>query len=64
MGIKISLEAARINAGYNQKTAAKELHISPSTLGKYEAGTAYPKWDLINKIEKLYKIKKDNIRWK
>ena len=61
--LKITLEAARVNAGYNQKEAARELEISPSTLGKYEAGITYPNMNMINKMEKLYSISKDNIKW-
>lgn len=60
---KITLEAARVNAGYKQKEAAKQLEISPSTLGKYEARTSYPNMKMIAKMEELYQISKDNIRW-
>lgn len=61
--LKITLEAARVNAGFNQKDAAKKLSINPATLGKYEAGTTYPNIDMINKMERLYGISKDNIKW-
>lgn len=61
--LKISLEAARVNAGYNQKAAAKELGISPSTLGKYESKVSYPNMKMIKKMEDLYLISKDNINW-
>lgn len=61
--LRITLEAARVNAGYNQKSAAKLLGISPTTLGKYEAGISYPNMKMIEKIEKLYLINKDNIKW-
>lgn len=60
---KITLEAARVNAGYNQKEAAKQLKISPSTLGKYEAGNSYPNMRMIGEMERLYQISKDNIKW-
>lgn len=33
---KMSLKAARINAGLNQKEAAKELGITYQTLSRYE----------------------------
>lgn len=61
--LKITLEAARVNAGYNQKEAAKQLKISPSTLGKYEAKASYPNVRMISEMEKLYQISKDNIKW-
>lgn len=60
---KITLEAARVNAGYKQKEAAKQLKISPVTLGKYESKASYPNMKMIGKIEKLYQISKDNIKW-
>lgn len=61
--LKITLEAARVNAGLNQKDAAKKLSINPVTLGRYESGISYPNIDMINKMEKLYGISKDNIKW-
>jgi len=58
---QISLEAARVNAGYTQKDAAKRLDIDPSTLGKYERGISVPKWDMVQKISKLYGLSSDYI---
>lgn len=59
--LKITLEAARVNAGYNQKTAAKLLHVDPYTLRNWEKGNTSPTWKKVEEIEKLYKISKDNI---
>ena len=40
---KVSLEAARVNAKYSQKEAAKLLGISNKTLCKWENGKSFPK---------------------
>lgn len=58
---QISLEAARVNAKLTQKEAAKHLNIDPTTLGKYERGRAVPKWDMVQKISKLYNFPYDFI---
>ena len=59
--LKITLEAARVNAGYNQKTAARLLHVDPCTLRNWEKGKTSPTWKKLNEIEILYKISKDYI---
>lgn len=51
---KITLEAARVNAHYTQKEAAKRLEISTTTLQSYEAGRTTPDWAMVRKIEALY----------
>ena len=51
---KITLEAARVNAGYTQKEAAKLLHISNKTLQNWETGKSYPSADKIAEICELY----------
>lgn len=59
MSIKITLEAARVNAGYSQKEAAKELNVNPATLRNWEHGITIPSWDIIQKMEKLYNMDSD-----
>ena len=56
---KISLAAARVNAGYTQAEAAKKLGITASTLQNYEMGQTVPKWDMVLKIEQLYQFPAD-----
>lgn len=51
---KISLSAARVNAGLSQKAAAKKLGINVRTLQNYENGKTSPNWNIVRKIEKLY----------
>lgn len=36
--MKISLKAARVNAGFSQDAMAKELGISKSTISRWEVG--------------------------
>lgn len=61
--LKITLEAARVNAGLSQKEAAKELKISNTTLGKWENGETFPTADKINDICELYGIHYDHINF-
>jgi DNA-binding XRE family transcriptional regulator len=59
--LKISLKAARINAGLSQKSAAKALGITSDTLRKYETGKTVPKWTVVDKMKSLYKYPFENI---
>lgn len=58
---KISLKAARVNAGLNQKAAAKQLGITDATLHSYEIGRTIPDYDVVQKISELYKYPLDLI---
>lgn len=53
---KITLKAARVNAGYTQKEAAKLLGVSNSTLGRWENMISFPNVEQINKICDLYGV--------
>lgn len=53
---KVSLEAARVNAGYSQKEAAELLEVSNKTLCSWEKGKSFPSVAKIELICKLYKI--------
>jgi transcriptional regulator with XRE-family HTH domain len=52
----ITLKAARVNAGLQQKEAAKLLGIVPETLSRWERGLSFPKVEQINMIENLYHV--------
>jgi len=52
---KISLEAARVNAGFNQKEAAKALNVTPSTLRNWEIGKTLPSIERAQEIAELYR---------
>ena len=58
---KITLAAARVNAGYQQDVAAAHLHISPETLRSWETGKTVPGYDKVMEICKLYQYPADYI---
>lgn len=58
---KMTLKAARVNAGYTQKEAAKRLSVSNKTLGNWEKGVSSPNAVKAAKICELYGVGYDNI---
>jgi transcriptional regulator with XRE-family HTH domain len=56
---QITLEAARVNAGYSQKEAAQKLGVSNCTLLHWEKGVSMPKANQITAICELYGIPYD-----
>ena len=63
MVLKISLRAARINAGLSQETAALKLGISKKTLANWEKGVCFPAVDKIPAICELYGVSYDNLNF-
>lgn len=61
--MKITLAAARVNAGLTQKQAAKRADMSDRTLCAYENGTKYPKVDVLNRLCEIYGCGIDNIKF-
>ena len=59
--MQIHLDAARVNAGFTQKDAAKELNISKGTLASYEKYRTKPDIEMSKKIAALYGLSVDNI---
>lgn len=59
--VKLTLKAARVNVGYTQKEAAKELGVSNVTLSNWENGTAFPDIQQVEKLCELYGVSYDNI---
>ena len=59
--IKISLAAARVNAGLTQDDVAKKLNVSNKTVGNWETGKVIPNSATIYVLSEIYKIPKDNI---
>ena len=57
----VSLKAARVNAGYTQDEAAKQLGISVSTISNYERGKTEPDYSVIVEMVRLYKLPFDDI---
>ena len=54
--IKLTLEAARVNAGMTQQTAADLFGIDKVTLGKWERGDITPKYVQLCGMAYLYRI--------
>lgn len=61
--MKITLAAARVNAGLSQKEAATKLGVSNKTLSSWENGTSFPNAQSISKICELYVVPFDNINF-
>lgn len=59
--IKISLAAARVNAGLTIDQACKKLKVSKNTLIKWEKGTSCPTWDKVQLISEIYNFPYDHI---
>lgn len=58
---KISLAAARVNAGLRQKEVAKIIGITPTTLGNWEKGATCPDMGNAQRLAELYGLKTDDI---
>ena len=58
---KITLKAARVNAGLSQRAAADKLGINVATLQNYETGRTVPDWNMVMKIEAVYQFPTDYI---
>ena len=56
MEAKITLKAARVNAGLSQQEAAKKLGIDRSTLYLWENGKSSPSVIMFKRIEEIYGI--------
>lgn len=61
--LQISLAAARVNAQFTQKEAAKMLKITPNTLVRWEKGETSPTKRQADEICKLYGLPISNIRF-
>ena len=58
---QMTLKAARVNAGYGQKEAAKRLGIANKTLSHWENGKSFPTVDMAKKICDLYSVEYNDI---
>ena len=59
--MELTMKAARINAGYTQKTAAKLLKISNNTLSSYENYKTIPDIRISERMAKLYSLSVNDI---
>ena len=60
--MKITIEAARVNAGLTQSEAAQRANINKKTLGDYERGKRLPKVDVLNALCQIYGCTMDDIK--
>lgn len=58
---KISLRAARVNAGLTQNEAAKKIGVTRDTLRNWETGKSSPNVVIFKTIEKVYGMSYDDI---
>ena len=61
--IRISLEAARVNAKMTQPQAAQAIGVSVTTILKWEKGATMPPVDKAIALAKLYSIPMDSINF-
>lgn len=54
--LKITLAAARVNAGLTQQEVAKKLKISRSTIINWENGKSKPSFASLQSLSSLYNI--------
>lgn len=59
--LRISLEAARINAKMTQKDVAERLKVSNKTVSNWETGKIKPKAAVLFALCAMYGISEDNI---
>lgn len=59
--LKISLKAARVNAGMTQAQAAKKCHVAIQSLNKWERGHVKPDFATLHLLSDIYGIPMENI---
>lgn len=59
--LKISLKAARVNAGLTQIEAAKKCHVSLQSLNKWERGHVIPDYATLHLLSSIYNVPIENI---
>ena len=61
--LRITLRAARVNAGFDQKAAADRLGVSNKTIGNWENGITFPPADKIPALCELYGVSYDQLNF-
>lgn len=61
--IRMTLEAARVNAGLTQKQVCDAIDISMTTIGLWEHGDRMPTVDKAIKLSELYGVPLDCINF-
>ena len=62
MDYKISLAAARVNAGMTQKEVAKRLKVSNRSVIAWETGKTVPGFATLMALSQIYEIPMDFLR--
>lgn len=60
--MKITLRAARVNAGLDQADVARELGVNIATVSSWETGKTQPSLENFHKLCQLYNWPEDQIR--
>ncbi len=60
--MRISLKAARINAGMTQTDVCIQLGIQRGTLSRWENGKAWPNIKQMQKLCELYEAKTEDLK--
>lgn len=58
---KVSLKAARVNAGLRQEDAAELIHVSKATIVSWEQKKTFPKADQLKSLCAIYSVPIDVI---
>lgn len=53
---KLTLKAARVNAGLTQIEAAHLIGVAPQTILNYEKGVSFPDVRILKRIEDVYGV--------
>ena len=61
--VKITLKAARVNAGLTQKKAAERLGVSNKTPCGWENGVTTPNVQYVNALCEIYGVSYDNLNF-
>ena len=59
--LRISLAAARVNAGLTQEDVANRMKIGKRTIINWEKGSSIPSFADVKLLSEIYKIPIDNI---
>jgi transcriptional regulator with XRE-family HTH domain len=59
--VKISLKAARVNAGFSQESLAHKIGVSKSTISRWEIGSIQIPNNALDDICKICGLEKENI---
>ena len=58
---RVTLKAARVNAGLKQSQVAQALKVNPKTIWSWENGKSAPNIQKVGELCELYKLTYDDI---